>query len=65
MKVVLVLSLLVPVFFVSCESSNSLRQGGGAFDDSQMGQLLDGNREIPNPEDPTNQSLEDFREINE
>lgn len=65
MKVVVVLSLLVPSFFVSCESTNSRRQGGGAFDPSWVGPILDGNREIPNPEDPTNQSLEDFREINE
>lgn len=60
-----ILVFLLPVLLNSCESSNSRRQGGGAFDPTWVGPILDGNREIPNPDDPTNQSFEDFREVNE
>ncbi len=35
---------------VSCESTKSKRAGGGAFDDSETGRLLDGNALLPDPE---------------
>lgn len=65
MKAIVLLSLVVPAFLVSCESTNSRRAGGGAFDDSQMGRTLDGNGIVPDPESPANQSLEDWRSLDE
>ena len=50
---------------VSCEPTNSLRQGGGAFDDSETGRKLDGNALLPDPENPAEQSREDWLQLTE
>ena len=48
----------------SCESSNSLRAGGGAFDDSELGRKLDANAHLPDPENPGGQSFSQWRDHN-
>lgn len=54
----------LPVFaLISCESTNSIRAGGGAFDDSETGRKLDGNALLPDPENPSGQSFEEWREL--
>lgn len=47
---------------VSCESTNSLRAGGGAFDDSELGRKLDANSHLDDPEIPGSRSFEQWRE---
>ncbi|MEJ6579374.1 MAG: hypothetical protein QNL33_03805 [Akkermansiaceae bacterium] len=48
-------------FLVSCESTNSRRAGGGAFDDSQLGRKLDANAHLEDPETPGKRSFEQWR----
>ncbi|MEN8678533.1 MAG: hypothetical protein ABF391_00665 [Akkermansiaceae bacterium] len=47
---------------VSCESSNSRRAGGAAFDDSELGRKLDANSHLPDPDNPSGQSFEQWRD---
>jgi len=49
---------------VSCESTNSRRAGGGAFDDSELGRKLDANAHLDDPEIPGQRSFEQWREQN-
>ena len=48
---------------VSCESSNSLRAGGAAFDESELGRKLDANSHLPDPANPSGQSFEQWRQV--
>lgn len=48
----------------SCESTNSLRAGGGAFDDSELARKLDANSHLHDPEIPGERSFEQWREQN-
>ncbi|MBK1834703.1 hypothetical protein [Roseibacillus ishigakijimensis] len=57
-----ILSLLALSFcFLSCAPVHKYQAGGGAFDDSEVGQALDAN--APLPEDDINgpRSFEEFR----
>ena len=47
--------------FVSCESTNSRKAGGGAFDDSYLGPKLDANAALPDANDPSSESYEQWR----
>jgi hypothetical protein len=49
-------------FFVSCESTNSRKAGGGAFDDSFLGPKLDANSALEDPYSPGSSSFEQWRE---
>lgn len=49
-------------FLSSCESTNSHRAGGGAFDDSHLGPKLDANAHLDDPETPGARSFEEWRE---
>jgi len=64
-KLGLFLALVIPGFLVSCESTNSRRAGGGAFDDTPMGKTLDGNGVVPDEEDLANESFEAWRQLDE
>lgn len=59
----LFVALVSPALLVSCESANSRRAGGGAFDDTPMGRTLDGNGLIPDQEKLANESFEAWREL--
>jgi hypothetical protein len=48
----------------SCESTDSRRAGGGAFDDSELGRKLDANSHLDDPEIPGDRSYEQWREQN-
>ena len=50
------------LFLTSCESTNSRRAGGGAFDDSHLGPKLDANSHLDDPETPGARSYEEWRE---
>jgi hypothetical protein len=52
---------LIASALVSCESSNSRRAGGAAFDDSELGRKLDANSHLPDPDNPSGQSFEQWR----
>ena len=58
------LTLVLFSFLTSCESTNSLRAGGGAFDDSELGRKLDANSHLDDPEIPGRRSFEQWREEN-
>jgi len=45
----------------SCESINSKRAGGGAFDESELGRKLDANSHLPDPHIPGERSFEEWR----
>jgi len=47
---------------VSCESTNSRRAGGGAFDDSALGRKLDANSHLDDPRSPEVKSHSDWLE---
>lgn len=49
-------------FFVSCESTNSRKAGGGAFDDSFLGPKLDANAALADPNAPGSKSYEQWRD---
>jgi len=57
-------SLAFVSVLVSCEATNSLRAGGGAFDDSELGRKLDANSHLDDPEIPGQRSYEQWREQN-
>ena len=57
-------SLAFVSVLASCESTNSLRAGGGAFDDSELGRKLDANSHLDDPEIPGQRSFEQWREEN-
>ena len=46
---------------VSCESTDSLKAGGGAFSDSELGRKLDANSHLPDPDIPGERSFEEYR----
>jgi hypothetical protein len=48
----------------SCESTNSRRAGGGAFDESELGRKLDANSHLDDPEIPGDRSYDQWREQN-
>jgi len=56
-----VLSLVFVSALTSCESTNSRRAGGGAFDDSELGRKLDANSHLDDPEIPGDRSYEQWR----
>ncbi len=64
MKRVIFASLAVAFVSVlaSCESTNSRRAGGGAFDDSELGRKLDANSHLDDPEIPGQRSFEQWRD---
>ena len=45
----------------SCESINSKRAGGGAFDESEWGRKLDANSHLPDPDIPRERTFEEWR----
>ena len=53
-----VISILI---LTSCESVNSKRAGGGAFDESETGRRLDANSHLPDPDIPGGRSFEEYR----
>lgn len=55
------LSVVLLGFLVSCESTNSRKAGGGAFDDSYLGPKLDANSAIDDPASPESESYEQWR----
>jgi hypothetical protein len=56
-----VLSVVIVSAFASCESTNSRRAGGGAFDESELGRKLDANSHLDDPEIPGERSYEQWR----
>jgi len=67
MKVASLIGLCAFVFGVltSCESTNSRRAGGGAFDESDLGRKLDANIPLDAPDSPKSRSsYEQWRESN-
>ena len=59
----LTIALGASIVLVSCESTDSRRAGGGAFDDTPMGKTLDGNAIVPDQEDLAQDSFEAWREL--
>ena len=59
-----VLSVIFVSVLTSCESTNSRRAGGGAFDDSELGRKLDANSHLDDPEIPGERSYEQWRDNN-
>jgi hypothetical protein len=59
----IILTLVIPTLVVSCESTNSRRAGGGAFDGTPMGETLDGNAIVPDQEDLAKRSFEAWRDL--
>ena len=63
-----VISGLISLVFVSalssCESTNSRRAGGGAFDESELGRKLDANSHLDDPEIPGERTFEQWRDGN-
>ncbi|YCM44231.1 hypothetical protein V2O64_23265 [Verrucomicrobiaceae bacterium 227] len=57
-----ILAFLSLSFLVSCESTNSRRAGGGAFDNSELGRKLDANAHLEDPEIPGERSFEQWRD---
>lgn len=53
------------MMLLSCESTNSRRAGGGAFDDTPMGRTLDANAVVPETEDLAGESFGAWRELRE
>ncbi|MGC6464218.1 MAG: hypothetical protein ACON38_20245 [Akkermansiaceae bacterium] len=45
----------------SCESTDSRRAGGGAFDDSEMARKLDANAHLDDPDTPGKRSYDQWR----
>lgn len=62
--VIAFLSFSVISLISSCESTNSRRAGGGAFDSSELGRKLDANSHLEDPEIPGEKSYEQWREGN-
>ncbi len=56
-----ILAMLFVFLFSSCESTNSLRGGGAAFDDSETARKLDANSHLPDPDIPGKRSFEQWR----
>ena len=59
-----VLSVIFVSVLTSCESTNSRRAGGVAFDDSELGRKLDANSHLDDPEIPGERSYEQWRDNN-
>ena len=59
-----VFSVIFVSVLTSCESTNSRRAGGGAFDDSELGRKLDANSHLDDPEIPGERSYEQWRDDN-
>jgi len=57
-----ILAILSLSFLASCESTNSRRAGGGAFDNSELGRKLDANAHLEDPETPGERSYEQWRD---
>lgn len=55
------LSVFLLGALVSCESTNSRKAGGGAFDDSYLGPRLDANSAIEDGSSPSSDSYEQWR----
>ena len=55
------LAVISVLILTSCESVNSKRAGGGAFDESEMGRKLDANSHLPDPDIPGGRSFEEYR----
>ncbi|MDA7888287.1 hypothetical protein N9A86_02750 [Akkermansiaceae bacterium] len=55
------LAVILGLVMVSCESTSSLRAGGGAFDDSEHGRKLDANSHLPDPDIPGERNFEEWR----
>lgn len=49
---------------VSCGASDDRRGGGPAFDDSELGRKLDANSHLPDPDNPSGQSFDQWRQAN-
>ncbi|MGC6427324.1 MAG: hypothetical protein ACON5H_10065 [Akkermansiaceae bacterium] len=65
MKFLTLLSLASGLtLFVSCESTDSRKAGGGAFDDSYLGPRLDANAPLDDPSAPASDSYEQWRDQN-
>lgn len=56
-----IISMVSVSVLASCESTNSRRAGGGAFDDSELGRKLDANSHLNDPEIPGERSYEQWR----
>ncbi len=56
-----IFSMVFVSVLASCESTNSRRAGGGAFDDSELGRKLDANSHLDDPEIPGERSYEQWR----
>ena len=55
------LAVISVLTLTSCESVNSKRAGGGAFDESETGRKLDANSHLPDPDIPGGRSFEEYR----
>ena len=55
------LAVISVLILISCESVNSKRAGGGAFDESETGRKLDANSHLPDPDIPGGRSFEEYR----
>ncbi|MDG2401291.1 MAG: hypothetical protein P8M04_12040 [Akkermansiaceae bacterium] len=66
MKITFIFAISTLVFstLVSCESGTSRRAGGAAFDDSELGRKLDANSHLPDSDNPSGQSFEEWRQLN-
>ena len=56
-----IFSIAVVSLLSSCESTNSRRAGGGAFDNSELGRKLDANSHLEDPEIPGERSYDQWR----
>ncbi|MDA7518339.1 hypothetical protein N8529_01105 [bacterium] len=66
MKSIIILAAcaLVSSALVSCQASDDRRGGGPAFDDSELGRKLDANAHLPDPDNPSGQSFNEWRQAN-
>ena len=54
-------SLPFVLLLASCESTDSRKAGGGAFDDSHLGPKLDANAAVDDSSSPSSGSFEQWR----
>jgi hypothetical protein len=53
--------MIVTGILVSCESTNSRRAGGGAYDESELARKLDANSHLDEPDIPGKRSYDQWR----
>ena len=56
-----IFAAILGLALISCESTNSLKAGGGAFSESELGRKLDANSHLPDPDIPGERSFEEYR----